>query len=55
VKTYLDLLREPGAARVVASQLVARFPFGMLAIAYLVFVEQNYHSYTIAGLAIGAA
>ena len=55
MKTYIDLLREPGAARVVASQLVARFPFGMLAIAYLVFVEQNYHSYTIAGLALGAS
>lgn len=55
MKTYLDILREPGAARVVASQLVARFPFGMLAIAYLVFVEQNYHSYTIAGIALGAS
>ena len=55
MKNYVDLLREPGTARVVASQLVARFPFGMLAIAYLVFVEQNYGSYTIAGLAIGAA
>ena len=55
MKTYLDILRVPGVARVVASQLLARFPFGMLTIAYLVFVEQNYHSYAIAGLALGAA
>ena len=43
MKIYLDILRTPGVARVVASQLLARFPFGMLSIAYLVFVEQNYH------------
>jgi len=55
VKIYLDILQTPGVARVVASQLLARFPFGMLSIAYLVFVEQNYHSYAIAGLALGAA
>jgi MFS family permease len=55
VKTYLEILRVPGVARVVASQLLARFPFGMLTIAYLVFVEQNYHSYAIAGLALGAS
>lgn len=44
----------PGVMRVVASQLVARFPFGMISIAFLVFVVKHTGSYTAAGLVLGA-
>lgn len=54
MKTYGRLLRMPGVLRVVASQLVARFPFGMISIAFLVFVVKHTGSYAAAGAVLGA-
>lgn len=44
----------PGVLRVVASQLVARFPYGMISIAMLVFVVKQTNSYAAAGAVLGA-
>ena len=54
MKTYLELLRVRGVTRVLVSQLLARFPHGMLSIAFLIHVEQVHHSYAAAGLVVGA-
>jgi len=54
VKTYLELLRVRGVTRVLLSQLLARFPHGMLSIAFLIHVEQVHHSYAAAGLVVAA-
>jgi len=54
VKSYIDLLRTPGVARIMAAQLVARFPGGMLSLAYLLHVEHVFNSYGAAGLVLGA-
>jgi len=35
VGSYSDLLRTPGVARIIAAQLTARFPSGMLSLAFL--------------------
>lgn len=52
--SYRDLFRAPGVLRVVVSQLVARFPAGMLALAALIHVEHVHDSYTAAGLVLAA-
>jgi MFS family permease len=44
----------PGVLRVVASQLVARFPYGMISIGMLVFVVKQTNSYAAAGAVLGA-
>ena len=44
----------PGVLRVVASQLVARFPFGMISIGFLIFVVKHTGSYAAAGAVLGA-
>jgi len=54
VKSYLDLLRTPGVARIIAAQLTARFPGGMLSLAYLLHIEQIMDSYGAAGLVLAA-
>jgi MFS family permease len=54
VKTYFDLLKMSGVARVLLSQLTARFPFGMLSLAFLIHIEHVYHSYASAGAVLGA-
>lgn len=54
MKTYLELLKVTGVARVLVSQLLARFPHGMLSIAFLIHVERIHHSYAAAGLVVGA-
>jgi len=54
VKAYLEILKTRGVARVLASQIAARFPFGMLSIGFLIFVEQTYGSYTAAGSVLAA-
>jgi len=41
-------------ARIIAAQLTARFPFGMLSLAYLLHVEGVHHSYGAAGLVLAA-
>jgi len=54
VKSYIDLLRTPGVARIIAAQLTARFPGGMLSLAYLLHIEQIMDSYGAAGLVLAA-
>lgn len=54
VKSYLEILKTRGVARVLASQITARFPFGMLSIGFLIFTEQVYGSYTAAGSVLAA-
>ncbi|TPW72970.1 MFS transporter [Schumannella sp. 10F1B-5-1] len=54
MKLYLDLLRTAGVGRIIAAQLTARFPSGMLSLAYLLHVEHLFHSYGAAGLVLAA-
>jgi MFS family permease len=44
----------PGVARVVLSQLTARFPFGMLSLAFLIHIEHIHNSYAAAGAVLGS-
>ncbi|WIB66981.1 MFS transporter [Curtobacterium sp. MCBD17_035] len=55
MSAYGNLLRTPGVGRVIAAQLTARFPFGMLSLAYLLHVERVAHSYGAAGLVLAAS
>ena len=50
---YTTMLRTPGVLRIVTSQLVARFPFGMMSLAFVLHIQRITHSYTLAGLALG--
>jgi len=54
VSSYSSLLRTPGVARIIAAQLTARFPFGMLSLAYLLHIERVHDSYGAAGLVLAA-
>jgi len=54
VSSYADLLKTPGVARIIAAQLTARFPNGMLSLAYLLHVERATGSYGAAGLVLAA-
>jgi MFS family permease len=54
VGSYTDLLRTSGVARIIAAQLTARFPSGMLSLAFLLHVEQETGSYGAAGLVLAA-
>lgn len=54
MSSYRDLLRTPGVARIIAAQLTARFPFGMLSLAFLLHIEQVTGSYGAAGLVLAA-
>ena len=54
MSSYWTLLKTPGVARIIAAQLTARFPFGMLSLAFLIHIEQVHHSYGAAGLVLGA-
>ena len=52
--SYSSVLSRPGVARVMGTQLLARFAFGMMSLAIILHVQQIYNSYTIAGIALGA-
>lgn len=52
VNAYIDLLRTPGVARIIAAQLTARFPSGMMSLAYLLHMEHIFDSYGAAGLVL---
>lgn len=52
--SYWSLLKTRGVARVMGSQLVARFPSGMLSLAFLIHIERIHHSYGAAGLVLAA-
>lgn len=54
MNAYIDLLKTPGIARIIAAQLTARLPSGMLSLAILLHVEQIHHSYGAAGLVLAA-
>jgi len=54
VKSYWTLLRTPGVSRLIGAQLTARFPFGMLSLAFLIHIERIFDSYGAAGLVLGA-
>ena len=54
MSTYGSLLKTPGVARLIAAQLTARFPSGMLSLAYLLHVEHIFNSYGAAGLVLAA-
>ncbi|AYF97289.1 MFS transporter [Protaetiibacter intestinalis] len=54
MNAYLDLLRTRGVARIIAAQLVARFPSGMLSLGFLIHIEHLFHSYGAAGLVLAA-
>jgi MFS family permease len=54
VSTYGSLLRTRGVARIIAAQLLARFPSGMLSLAMLLHVERVHDSYGAAGLVLAA-
>jgi MFS family permease len=54
VGSYTELLRTSGVARIIAAQLTARFPSGMLSLAFLLHVEQQTGSYGAAGLVLAA-
>ncbi len=54
MSSYVDLLKTPGVARIIAAQLTARFPSGMLSLAYLLHVERVHDSYAAAGLVLAA-
>jgi MFS family permease len=54
MSTYGSLLRTPGVARIIAAQLTARLPNGMLSLAYLLRVQYVTHSYGDAGLVLAA-
>ena len=51
---YRDLARNPGVFRILASQLTARFPFGMLSITVLLHIQLIYGNYTSAGVILAA-
>lgn len=51
---YRDLVRTPGVARIIAAQLTARFPNGMMSLAVLLHIEQVTGSYGAAGLVLAA-
>jgi len=51
---YRDLLRTPGVARIIAAQLTARVPQGMLSLSLLIHIESTYGTYGAAGLVLGS-
>jgi MFS family permease len=52
VSAYSSVLKTPGVARIIAAQLTARFPSGMLSLGMLLHVEQVHDSYGSAGLVL---
>lgn len=52
--SYSELLRTSGVARIIAAQLTARFPSGMLSLAFLLHIERQTGSYGAAGLVLAA-
>lgn len=52
MKRYGSLLRVPGVSRLLFSQLVARFPGGMLSLGLILLIEQRFDSYGAAGLVL---
>ncbi|MFF1875764.1 MFS transporter, partial [Kitasatospora herbaricolor] len=51
---YAELARLPGVVRITCSQLIARFPLGMLSLAILLHVQRELGSYALAGLVVAS-
>jgi len=54
VNSYIALLRTPGVARIIAAQLTARFPSGMISLGFLLHMESIFDSYAAAGIVLAA-
>jgi MFS family permease len=54
VNSYVALLRTPGVARIIAAQLTARFPSGMISLGFLLHMESIFGSYAAAGIVLAA-
>jgi MFS family permease len=54
VSKYRSVLSVPGSPGLTLSALVGRMPLGMSSLAILLLVRGTHHSYTIAGVAVGA-
>ena len=54
MNSYADLLRTPGVARIIAAQLTARFPSGMISLGFLLHIEGIFDSYAYAGIVLAA-
>lgn len=54
MSSYREVVRAPGVARIVMAQLTARFPYGMLSIAFLLHIENQTGSYGSAGVVLAA-
>lgn len=54
MSAYSTLLKIPGVGRIIAAQLTARLPSGMLSLAFLMHVEQVTGRYADAGLVLAA-
>lgn len=54
MNSYVDLLRTPGVARIIAAQLTARFPSGMISLGFLLHMERIFDSYGAAGIVLAA-
>ena len=54
MKRYGELLRVPGLVAVVLSQLIARFPGGLLGLALLIHIQRQTGNFTIPGLVLAA-
>ena len=52
--SYTAVLKRPGVARILLSQLAARWAFGMMSLAFVLHVQQVTGSYAIAGITLGA-
>ena len=51
---YRELLRSPGVGRILAAQLAARLPAGMISLTLLIHIEIIHGSYGAAGLVLAA-
>ncbi|MEQ1735982.1 MAG: MFS transporter [Rhodoglobus sp.] len=54
MNSYIALLRTPGVARIIAAQLTARFPSGMISLGFLLHMEGIFGSYAAAGIVLAA-
>ena len=51
---YSTVWRTKSVASLVSSQLLARFPFGLMSVAFVMHVKATQGSYSLAGIALGA-
>ena len=54
MNAYANLLRTPGVARIIAAQLTARFPSGMISLGFLLHLQHIFGSYGAAGVVLAA-